>query len=159
MLVMLVGWFLIMGNDSFITKNRKAYYNYHIEDKYEAGIMLVGSEIKSIREGSPSIAEAYIRIENNEVWLVGAHISEFKQASIFNHEPTRRRKLLLNRKEIKKLKKKMELNGYAIIPLKLYFNKRNMVKVQIGLGKGKKNQDKRQDMKEKDDQRRMKRYT
>jgi SsrA-binding protein len=146
-----------MGED--ITKNRKAFHDYHIEEKYEAGIMLVGSEIKSIRDKPPSIKEAYVKIENNEVWLIGAHIPEFKQASIFNHEPTRKRKLLLNRKEIKKLKNNLELKGYTLVPLKFYFNKRNMVKVQIGLGKGKKNYDKRQGLKKKDDQRRMERYT
>lgn len=137
-----------------LARNRRAFHEFNIEQTYEAGIKLLGSEVKSMRERNPSIAEAYVKLIGGEVFLVGAHVPEFKQASIFNHEPTRKRKLLLQKSQIKSLRKQLELKGYTLVPLKIYFNARNMVKVEIGLGKGKKLYDKRQDLKKKTDEKR-----
>lgn len=129
-------------------KNRKAYYNYEILETYEAGIVLKGTEIKSIRLGNISINDSYGIIKNNEVFLLNMYISEYKHGNVFNHSETRTRKLLLHKKEIKKLNDKL-LTGLTLIPLKLYF-KRNKVKILLGLAKGKKSYDKRQVIKERD---------
>ena len=132
--------------------NRKASYNYFIEDTYEAGIVLKGTEIKSIRAGKCNIKDSYIIIKNNEAYLLNTHISHYEQGNIFNHEETRTRKLLLNRKEILKLNDKINMEGYTLIPLKIYFVK-GRAKVLVGVCKGKKNYDKRESIKEKDIQR------
>lgn len=132
--------------------NRQASFNYFIEDTYEAGIVLKGTEIKSIRLGKCNIKDSYVIIRDNEAYLLNAHISPYEQGNIFNHEETRTRKLLLNKKEILKLNNKIAIEGYTIIPLKIYFVK-GRAKVLIGVCKGKKNYDKRESIKEKDLQR------
>lgn len=137
--------------------NKKAYYNYLIEEEFEAGIVLKGSEVKSLRQGKATINEAYIADIKGEFFLTNCHISEYKGANQFNHEPTRNRKLLLKEKEIKKIFGKMKIKGYALIPLKIYFNKKNFAKILIGLGKGKKLHDKRETIKNRDEKRRMQR--
>ena len=134
--------------------NRQASYNYFIEDTYEAGIVLKGTEIKSIRAGKCNIKDSYVIIRNNEVFLLNAQISPYEQGNIFNHEETRTRKLLLNKKEILKLNNKLNIEGYTLIPLKIYFVK-SRAKVLVGVCKGKKNYDKRESIKEKDLQREL----
>lgn len=129
--------------------NRQASFNYFIEETYEAGIALTGTEIKSIRLGKCNIKDSYAIIKNNEAYLLNAHISSYEQGNIFNHEENRTRKLLLNKREILKLNNKLTLEGYTLIPLKIYFVK-NRAKVLIGVCKGKKNYDKREAIKEKD---------
>ena len=132
-----------------IANNKKAYHEYFIEDKYEAGIALYGTEIKSLRQGKCSIKESYIQIQNNEVYIIGMHISPYEKGNIFNRDPLRTRKLLLHRYEIRKLTGKIAEKGYTIVPLQVYL-KGSLVKVEIGLAKGKKLYDKRQDIAKKD---------
>lgn len=134
--------------------NRQAYHNYFVEDTYEAGIVLTGTEIKSIRLGKCNIKDSYAIIKNNEVFLLNTHISHYEQGNIFNHDETRTRKLLLNKKEILKLNNKVNLEGYTLIPLKIYFVK-GRAKILIGVCKGKKNYDKRESIKERDIQREL----
>ena len=129
--------------------NRKARYDYEIEDTYEAGIVLTGTEIKSIRNGKVNIKDSYAIIKKDEIYLLNTHISLYDEGNRFNHEETRTRKLLLHKKEILKLKDKIEIEGYTLIPLKMYFVK-SKVKVLIGLAKGKKNYDKREAIKQRD---------
>ena len=132
-----------------IATNKKAYYTYKIESEYEAGIVLVGTEVKSMREGRVRFQDAYADIKNGEIFLRQLHISPYKYAYYSNHESHRTRKLLLHRYEIKKLWSKIKERGYTLIPLKIYF-KNDKIKVQIGLGRGKKLYDKRQTIKLKD---------
>lgn len=134
--------------------NRQANFNYFVEDTYEAGIVLTGTEIKSIRAGKCHIKDSYAIIKNQEAYILNAHISHYEQGNIFNHEETRTRKLLLNKKEILKLNDKINIEGYTLIPLKIYFVK-GRAKVLIGVCKGKKNFDKRESIKEKDLEREM----
>ena len=129
--------------------NRKANYDYFIEDTFESGIVLMGTEIKSIREGKANIKDSYAIIKNGEIYLLNAHISLYKEGNRFNHEETRTRKLLLHTNEINKLNTKILLEGYTLIPLKIYFV-RSKAKVLIGLAKGKKNYDKREVIKKRD---------
>lgn len=135
-------------------KNKKAHFDYFIEEEIEAGIVLKGTEIKSIREGKANIKDCYAIVKNNEVFLLNMYIAKYDDASIFNHEERRTRKLLLNKKEIFKLRDKVEISGYTLVPLKLYF-KNNKAKILIGVGKGKKNYDRRESIKEKDIKREM----
>lgn len=130
-------------------KNRKATFDYEIEDVYEAGIVLKGTEIKSIREGKANLKDSYAIIKNGEAFILNMHISHYDKGNIFNHEETRTRKLLLNKKEIYKLRDSIERDGYTLIPLKLYF-KGNRAKISIGVARGKKNYDKRESIKKKD---------
>ena len=134
--------------------NRKANFDYAIEDTYEAGIALKGTEVKSIRNGKANIKDSYAIIRNEEMFLLNTHISLYEEGNNFNHEETRTRKLLLHKKEILKLKNKVEMEGYTLIPLKIYFVKQR-VKVLIGLAKGKKNYDKRETIKKRDVEREM----
>ena len=134
--------------------NRKARYDYEIEETYEAGIVLTGTEIKSIRDGKANIKDSYGIIKNGEIYLLNTHISQYKEGNIFNHEEDRTRKLLLHKREILKLRDKLEKDGYTIVPLKIYFVK-NKVKVQLGLAKGKKNYNKKETIKERDIKREM----
>lgn len=134
--------------------NRKAHFNYQITEEIEAGIVLVGSEVKSLRDGKSSINEAYIVEKNNELILINATISEYKGANRFNHIPKRERKLLLHKKQLNKIFGKINTEGYSAIPIKIYFNKKNLAKILIGLGKGKKLYDKRETIKKRDDNRR-----
>ena len=136
--------------------NRQASYNYFILETYEAGLVLTGTEIKSIRLGKCNIKDSYAIIRNNEVYLLNTHISHYEQGNIFNHDETRTRKLLLNKREILKLNNKVNMEGYTLIPLKIYFV-RGRAKVLIGVCKGKKNYDKRESIKEKDLNREMSR--
>ena len=129
-------------------KNRKAYFDYFVEEELEAGIELLGTEIKSIRKGEVSLKDTYARIKNNQVYVINMFIAKYEFGS-FNHEERRERKLLLHKSEIRKLKDKVKLEGYSLIPLKLYF-KGNNVKVLLGLCKGKKNYDKRETIKKRD---------
>ena len=136
--------------------NRKARFNYFIIEEIECGIELFGSEVKSIRNGNCNIKDSYGVIRNNEVYLINMFIKNYKEASIFNKEETRKRKLLLHKKEIIKLKEKIEKEGYTLVPLKVYFNKYK-VKVLLGLCKGKKTYDKREVLKEKEIKRKIER--
>lgn len=136
--------------------NRKARFNYFIIEEIECGIELFGSEVKSIRNGNCNIKDSYGVIRNNEVYLINMFVKNYKEASIFNKEETRKRKLLLHKKEIIKLKDKIEKEGYTLVPLKVYFNK-NKVKVLLGLCKGKKTYDKREVLKEKEIKRKIER--
>ena len=135
-----------------IANNKKAYHDYFILDTYEAGIALHGTEVKSLRMGKCSIKEAFIRIENGEMFIYGMHISPYEKGNIFNKDPLRVRKLLLHRAEINKMLGKTKEKGIAIVPLKVYF-KGSLVKIEIGLAKGKKLYDKRQDIAKKDQKR------
>ena len=130
-------------------KNKKATFDYNIEETFEAGIVLKGTEIKSIREGKANLKDSYAVIKKSEVFLLNMHISAYENGNIFNHEETRTRKLLLHKKEILKLRDKIEVSGYTLIPVKLYF-KGNKAKILLGVGKGKKIFDKRESLKEKD---------
>lgn len=137
-----------------ITQNRKARHDYFILDRYEAGIKLKGSEIKSIRAGKINIQDAYVTFKEGEAFLIGAHISKFDKSNIFNHDETRTRKLLLNKSEIRKLFNQVQLQGHSVIPLQVYIE-RGLCKVEIALVKGKKSYDKREDLKERDQKRRL----
>ena len=132
--------------------NRQARFNYEILETFEAGIVLTGTEIKSLKKGNANIKDSYAIIKDEEIFLLNMHISHYEEGNIFNHDETRTRKLLLHKKEILKLKNKIDLNGYTIVPLKIYFVKRN-AKVLIGLAKGKKIYDKREDIKKRDTER------
>ena len=140
-----------------IATNRKARHNYFLSDTYEAGIALKGSEIKSIRAGRISIGEAYVQIDDQEAWLVDAHISPYEQASYFGHDPRRKRKLLLHRKEIDRLWDEVRKKGVAIVPTRVYL-KNGRAKVEIAVGRGKKQYDKRQEIAKRDAQREMERH-
>ena len=129
--------------------NRKARYDYEIHDTYEAGLVLTGTEIKSIRNGSCNLKDSYIVIKNNEAFILNMHISNYDKGSIFNEEETRTRKLLLHKNEILKLKDKISIKGFTIVPLKLYFNK-GLAKLEIGVAKGKHTFDKKESIKERD---------
>ena len=135
-----------------IANNKKAYHDYFIEEKYEAGIALAGTEVKALRMGKCSVKEAFLRIENGEIFIYGMHISPYEKGNIFNKDPFRVRKLLLHREEIRKLEGKIAEKGYTLVPLQVYF-KHGLVKVEIGLAKGKKLYDKRQDIAKKDQRR------
>ena len=138
--------------------NRQAYFNYHIEDKYVAGIVLMGTEVKSIRAGKVSFVDSYCLFDKGELWVRGLNIAEYSHGTAYNHVPVHDRKLLLTSRELKRLEAKMKEKGFTIIPLKMFFNEKNLVKVEIGLARGKKVHDKRESIKERDTQREMKRY-
>ena len=135
-----------------IANNKKAFHDYFIEDTYEAGIALAGTEVKSLRMGKCSIKEAFVRIENGEVWVYGMNISTYEKGNIFNKDPLRVRKLLLHSYEINKIDAKLREKGLTLVPLKVYF-KDSLVKVEIGVARGKKLYDKRQDIAKKDQRR------
>lgn len=138
-------------NNKVIAKNPVAYHNYSIEDTMETGIVLTGTEIKSIRKGSANLKDSYANIKNGEVYIYGLHISRYEQGNIFNKDPLRDRKLLLNKREINKLLGLIKQKGYTLVPISLYF-KNNFVKLELGIGKGKKLYDKREDIAKKDAQ-------
>jgi SsrA-binding protein len=139
--------------NKIIAQNRKARHDYFIEDSFEAGIMLQGSEVKSIREGNVNLTDAFAEQRNGDVYMMGAYIAEYKGATHFNHHTRRPRKLLLHKSEIQKLFGKLKVKGYTLVPLSLYLNEKNLVKVELGLAKGKKQHDKREALKERDWQR------
>lgn len=138
------------GQGKTISQNRKATHRYEILEKLECGIVLVGSEVKSLRDGHLSLDEAYVRIREEEVWLIGADIPEYKQATIWNHERRRPRKLLVHAQQYRKLAARAFEKGLTLIPLRVYFNARGLVKVMVGVGKGKKLHDKRDSLKKAD---------
>ena len=135
-----------------IANNKKVYHDYFLEEKYEAGVALAGTEVKSLRMGKCSIKEAFIRIENEEVFIYGLHISTYEKGNIFNKEPLRPKKLLMHKQEIRKLIGKIKEKGYTLVPVEVYFSG-SLVKVEIALARGKKLYDKRQDIAKKDQKR------
>jgi SsrA-binding protein len=139
-------------------RNRQAYHEYQIEEKYDAGMVLVGTEVKSIREGKLSFADSFCMFFKSELWVRNLHIAEYRFGTTNNHIAVHDRKLLLNRRELRKLEAKLKDKGYTIIPLRVYFNEKGLVKMQIGLGKGKKLHDKRESIKQRDTEREIKRY-
>lgn len=143
-------------SEKTVTVNRKARHDYHIVRTLEAGLSLRGTEIKSIREGRVSIREAYVRPEDGEVWLVGAHIAHYAPAGAANHDPTRRRRLLLHKRQIAELRRDVEAQGVTVVPLRLYL-KGGLAKLEIAVGRGKKHYDKRADIAKKDADRQMQR--
>ena len=130
-------------------KNKKAYFDYFIEDTYEAGIVLTGTEIKSVRKGSSNLKDTYARVKNNEIFLINMFIAPYENGNLFNHEERRERKLLLHKKKIYKIRDKVQKEGYSLVTLKLYL-KNGKAKILLGVAKGKKTYDKRQALKEKD---------
>lgn len=145
------------GKNDVIVRNKRATFEYHIEKVYTAGIVLTGTEVKSLRAGKASLQEAYCYVQDEELFIRGMSISPYEQGTYNNHDPYRIRKLLLKKVEIRKLQRALEEKGYTLVPMKLYFSERNFVKIDIGLGKGKKLHDKRQDSKERDLTREMRR--
>ncbi|RKJ50298.1 SsrA-binding protein SmpB [bacterium 1XD42-54] len=141
-----------ISSTKLIANNKKAYHDYFIEDKYEAGISLHGTEVKSLRMGKCSVKESFLRIENGEVFIYGMHISPYEKGNIFNKDPLRVRKLLMHKAEINKITGKIAEKGYTLVPLQVYF-KGSLAKVEIGLARGKKLYDKRQDIAKKDQRR------
>ena len=138
-----------MKNTGNISINRKASFEYDLIDKYEAGMVLKGTEVKSIRENRVNIKESYIRVKNNEIFIIGMNISEYSHQGYAGHNPTRERKLLLNRKEIAKIKQEVDEKGKTLVPIKLYF-KNGIIKIQFAVAKGRKNRDKRNYKKDKE---------
>jgi SsrA-binding protein len=136
-----------------VIQNKRAFHEYHITDKFEAGIALKGTEVKSLREGNVSIVDSFAKIEDGDVFLYNMHIAPYEEGNIFNPSPTRKRKLLLNKNEIKKLSGKLALKGLTLIPLRVYFSKRGWAKVELGLTKSKKLVDKRRELKEREQER------
>ena len=144
------------GHDGTVAVNRRAGFDYFIEDRYEAGMALTGTEVKSLRAGHANLRDAYARIEGGEAWLWNAHIAPYEQGNRYNHEPTRRRKLLLHHKEIRQLSASFKRPGYTLVPLRIYFA-HNRAKVEIGVARGKKAYDKRDAMAERDARREIER--
>ncbi|MDW7739152.1 MAG: SsrA-binding protein SmpB [Bacillota bacterium] len=142
--------------DKLISTNRKARHDYHIEETYEAGIALTGTEVKSVRNTRVNLKDSYARIENGQIFLYNMHISPYEAGNRFNHDPLRIRKLLMHKTEIGRLAGKINEKGYTLVPLKVYLN-RGLVKIELGLGRGKKLYDKRRDIAERDSQREMER--
>lgn len=139
-------------------RNRQAYHEYFIDAKYEAGIVLLGTEVKSLRSGRASFNDSYCLIHKGEIWVKSLHIAQYSHGTVNNHDPLRDRKLLLEKREIKKIEAKLKEKGYTLIPLRIFFNDKNLAKMEIGLAKGKKFHDKRESIKQKDVEREMKRY-
>ena len=147
------------ASDNSVCRNRKASFRFEILEKIECGLVLRGTEVKSLRERACTLEEAYARLEGAELWLIGLHISPYSHGHSANHDPLRRRKLLLHRREIAKIKPKVEQRGLTLVPLRIYFNERGLAKVTIGLARGKRTADKRQDMRARDHKREMDRAT
>lgn len=139
-------------------QNRSAYHDYFIEDKYDAGMALVGTEVKSIREGKVSFVDSFCFFAKGELWVRNMHIAEYRFGTTNNHIAVHDRKLLLTKRELRKIENKMKEKGYSLIPLKVFFNEKGLAKMEIGLGKGKKSYDKRDTLKKKDAEREMKRF-
>lgn len=139
-------------------RNRSAYHDYFIDARYEAGMALLGTEVKSIRQGKVSFADSFCIIHKGEVWVKSLHIAEYSHGNVYNHPPSRDRKLLLQRKEIRKIESKLKEKGYTLVPLRIFLNDRGLVKMEIGLAKGKKLHDKRETLRKKDVEREIKRH-
>jgi SsrA-binding protein len=135
--------------EKILAKNRKAYFNYTVEDSIECGIELKGTEVKSMKAGKFSFADSYVRIKNNELWMQDFHISPYKHGNIENHEPMRERRLLAHKQEIKRLKRKIDERGYTLVPL-IFYIRRGLIKIEVGLCKGKRKHDKREAIKQRD---------
>lgn len=147
-----------MSQQQVYIKNRPVTFEYSIEDKLTAGIILTGSEIKSVREGKVSFNDSYCFFHDGELWIKSLHIAEYVNAGYAGHDPIRERKLLLNKKELRKWAQKMKEKGLTIVPLAMYINEKGYAKLDIGLAKGKKTHDKRESIKKRDTEREMKRY-
>ena len=145
------------SKDVLVAENRKARHEYDILDRFEAGMVLRGTEVKVLRQGKISLDEAYARFAQQELWLVGANIPEYSHGNLQNHEPKRRRKLLLKRQELKKLEEQAKVKGMTLVPLRVYFGEKGYAKITIGVGRGRKTRDKRQHLKEKEAKREMRR--
>jgi SsrA-binding protein len=149
-------------SDSLVAKNKKAYHNFELIEKFEAGMELLGTEVKSLRNGNADLNGSYARIQDDECWLVGANISPYEQAAYNNHEPLRKRKLLLHRQQITKIKVKLQQRGYTLVPLRIYFNERGLAKIELALATGKRQYDKRKSITEREQKRsldrQMKKY-
>lgn len=139
-------------------RNRQAYYDYFIEDKYDAGMVLTGTEVKSLRSGRASFNDSFCYINGGELWVKSLHIAEYSHGTANNHDPIRERKLLLKKKEIRKIEAKIKEKGISVVPLRIYFSEKGLVKMEIGLGKGKKMYDKRETIKQRDTEREMKKF-
>ncbi|MHC4842560.1 MAG: SsrA-binding protein SmpB [Planctomycetota bacterium] len=152
----------VKHHEGSVAVNRKAYRDFELVEKFEAGVGLVGSEVKSLRNGQADLAGSYARLDDEECWLVGANISQYEQAGVNNHEPMRRRKLLLHKGEIRKIKVKLEQRGFTLVPLRVYFNEKGLAKLEVALARGKRQYDKRKTIVEKtqkrDIDRDLKRY-
>jgi len=147
-----------LSNIKILLKNKKAFFNYEILETLECGISLVGTEVKSLRSGKFSYGDAYVRMRNNELFLIGLHISPYDFGNINNHEALRERKLLANKLEIKKLRRKVDERGFSLVPIKIY-SKNNLIKIEIGLGRGKKLHDKRNTIRDRDQKREAQRHS
>lgn len=138
--------------------NKSVYHEYFIDTKYQAGMVLLGTEVKSLRAGRASFNDSYCVIYDNEIWIKSLHIAQYSHGTMNNHDPVRDRKLLLQKREIKKIQAKLKEKGYTLVPIKIFFGSNDYAKIEIGLGKGKKLYDKRETLKQKDVERDMKRY-
>jgi SsrA-binding protein len=139
-------------------RNRQAYYEYFIDDKFDAGMVLTGTEVKSLRAGKASFNDAYSYINKGELYIKSLHIAEYAHGTVNNHDPIRERKLLLTKREIKKIESKIKEKGITVVPLRIFFSEKGLAKIEIGLGKGKKLYDKRETIKQRDTQREMKKF-
>lgn len=139
-------------------KNKQAYHEYFIDTKYEAGMVLLGTEVKSLREGKASFNDSYCLVQKGEIWVKSLHIAEYSHGTVNNHDPVRDRKLLLEKREIKKIESRLKEKGYTLVPLRIFFSSKGLAKMEIGLARGKKMHDKRETIKRKDVEREMKRY-
>ena len=139
-------------------KNRQAFHEYLIEARYVAGIVLLGTEVKSLREGKASFNDSYCLINKGEMWVKSLHIAEYSHGTVNNHDPVRDRKLLLEKREIRNIEGKLKEKGFTLVPLRIFFNEKNIAKMEVGLAKGKKHHDKRESIKQKDVEREMKRF-
>jgi SsrA-binding protein len=147
------------ANQTPSIRNKKAHHKFEILEKVECGLVLRGTEVKSLRDGRASLDEAYARLRDEEIWLLGAHISPYDHGNVMNHEPTRPRKLLLHRREIRKLLPKITQAGLTLVPLRIYFNARGLAKCTLALARGKAFRDKREDLKKREQKREMDRAT
>lgn len=139
-------------------KNRQAFHEYFIDARYEAGMVLLGTEVKSLRDGRASFNDSYCLVHKGEVWVKSLHIAGYSHGTVNNHDPLRDRKLLLQKREIRKIEARLKEKGYTLVPLRIFFNENNLAKIEIGLAKGKKMHDKRETIKQRDVQREIKRY-
>jgi SsrA-binding protein len=140
-------------------RNRQAYYDYFIDDKYDAGMVLTGTEVKSLRAGRASFNDSYCYFHRGEIFIKSLHIAEYSHGTSSNHDPTRDRKLLLTKKELRKIESKIKEKGITVIPLRIFFSEKGFAKIELGLGKGKKLYDKRETIKQRDTQRELKKFT
>jgi SsrA-binding protein len=139
-------------------RNRSAFFEYYVDERFTAGLALLGTEVKSLRVGKANFNDSYCLFQNGELWIRSLHVAEYSHGTVNNHDPVRERKLLLSKRELKKLESRIKEQGYTIIPLRIFFNENNLAKLEIGLAKGKKLHDKRETIKQRDTEREIKRY-